>query len=76
MSRNDKDFLRLALVGLRLTLLPGLAGRLPALGQEVSLPDAALDSAVREALGWCSEPLTVQAMSRLTNLEAARRGIM
>ena len=43
--------------------------------QEVSVPDASLDAAIRDALQKPSGPLTQQDLLSLTNLQARARGI-
>ena len=45
------------------------------LAQEVSIPDARLNAAIREALQQGSEPLTVQDLLSLTYLNASGRGV-
>ena len=50
---------------------------LPAIqAQEVSVPDPGLNAAIREALQKPSDPLTVQDLLSLTNLDAASRGVL
>ncbi len=46
-----------------------------ALAQEVSIPDAGLNAAVREELQKPNGPLTVQDLLSLTNLDAGRRNV-
>ena len=56
-----------------LLVLAGLVGA--SLAQEVSIPDAGLNAAVRATLQITNAPLTQQDMLALTNLDASRRNV-
>ena len=45
-----------------------------AVAQEVSIPDAGLNAAIREALQKPNGPLTEEDLLSLTDLDASRRG--
>src|SRR5262249_22982304 len=52
-----------------------IGGVLSTNAQEVSIPDAGLNSAIREALQKPLDPLTQEDLLSLTNLDAQRRSI-
>ena len=52
-----------------------VTGLVPALAQEILIPDPGLNAAIREALRKPTGPLTQQDMLSLTNLDAHRRGV-
>src|SRR3989442_13198209 len=68
-ERNMKSLFHvIRLLVLRCFMAPGLA-------PEVSIPDRALDAAIRQALQKFVGPLTVQDILTLTNLDASRTGV-
>jgi Leucine-rich repeat (LRR) protein len=58
-----------------LRVLAGTILASSARAQEVSIPDPALNTVIRETLAKPSGPLTVQDMLSLTNLDASFRGV-